>query len=537
MAAVALAVAEALVAIEGPVEPAWYGTLYPIVGTVYVGSGLVAWYRRPGNRTGPLLVAAGLVMFVAGFELTAVPVLDAVGLAFGLAPIAVILHLLLAFPTGRLGTRPGRVLAAVGYAALLGADLVRHLLLPDNPLALADESGAAAVVGEVQGYVTIAVILATSAVLVTRFRRAGRAQRRTLAPLYTFGILTIVYIVFAANVMPPLFGVPLSVVPATQVIVIGLIPIAFAGGVLRGGFARTAALEDLGLWLAQGDRDPEAIRVAVAETVGDPDARILFRVEDSWVDPAGRPAGPGPAHSPVLLGGTEIAAIGYDPVHVPDAAHVDAVGGIVAIALDRQRLVAELRASRARVTEAADAERRRLARDLHDGIQARLVLLRLQASGGVDAGPGAVVDGLDQVIDDLRRLVHGVMPAMLVENGLAAAVEDLADRLPVRTDVDVHTGDSALPPVVQSAAYFLVAEALTNAVKHSGASRLSVRVRRDAAAMHIEVCDDGRGGAHVAGHGGLRGARDRVEALGGGFEVADLPGGGTRLQSRLPCAS
>ncbi|WP_296152928.1 ATP-binding protein [Pseudonocardia sp. SCN 73-27] len=129
------------------------------------------------------------------------------------------------------------------------------------------------------------------------------------------------------------------------------------------------------------------------------------------------------------------------------------------------------------------------------------------------------------------------MPAMLVENGLAAAVEDLADRLPVRTDVDVRTGDSVLPPVVQSAAYFLVAEALTNAVKHSGASRLTVRVHRDDAAMHIEVCDDGRGGARIDGHGGLRGARDRVEALGGGFEVADLPGGGTRLLSRLPCAS
>ncbi|RTL69140.1 MAG: sensor histidine kinase [Pseudonocardiaceae bacterium] len=537
MAAVALAVAEAVVAVGGPIRPSWYGTLYPVVGTAYVGSGLLAWYRRPANRMGPLLVGAGVVMYLAGFELTGVVLLGAIGLVFSLAPIAVILHLLLAFPTGRLTGRPGRALAATGYLLVVGTDLVQHLLEPATPLGVADAPAVVAVLGQVQAFGTIALILATSALLVHRFRRATRAQRRTLAPLSAFGILTILYIVFAANVLPPLFGIGLSAVASSQVVAIGLIPFAFALGVLRGGFARTAALEDLGLWLARGDRDPEAVRHAVAETVGDPDARILFRVEDSYVDPAGKPADTGPAHSRVVLDGTEIAAIGYDPVHVPDATHVDAVGGIVAIALDRQRLVAELRASRARVTEAADAERRRIARDLHDGIQARLVLLRLQASGGVGADPGEVVDGLDQVIDDLRRLVHGVMPAMLVENGLAAAVEDLADRLPVRTDVDVRTGDSELPPVVQSAAYFLVAEALTNAVKHSGASRLTVRVHRDDAAMHIEVCDDGRGGARVDGYGGLRGARDRVEALGGGFEVADLPGGGTRLLSRLPCAS
>ena len=144
--------------------------------------------------------------------------------------------------------------------------------------------------------------------------------------------------------------------------------------------------------------------------------------------------------------------------------------------------------------------------------------------------------GLDRAIDELRQLVHGVMPAMLVENGLGAAVEDLADRLPVRTAVDVRVRDD-LPPVVQSTAYFVVAEALTNAIKHAGASQLDVRVRRDDADVHIEVCDDGCGGARVGGQGGLRGVRDRVEALGGRFEVADLPGGGTRLRGRLPCAS
>jgi hypothetical protein len=123
-AAAALAVAEALVALVGPVEPAWYGTLFPVVGTAYVGAGLLAWYCRPVNRIGPLLVAAGIVMYLAGFELTGTPVLSAIGLVFSLAPIAMILHLLLAFPTGRLTTRAGRALALTGYGVVVGTDLL-----------------------------------------------------------------------------------------------------------------------------------------------------------------------------------------------------------------------------------------------------------------------------------------------------------------------------------------------------------------------------------------------------------------------------
>src|SRR5215207_4305193 len=374
-AAAALAVAVAFVAIAGPVEPAWYGTLFPAVGTAYVGSGLLAWYRRPANRVGPLLVAAGVVMYLAGSELTGTPVLIAIGLVFSLAPIAVILHLLLAFPTGRLTTRAARALAVAGYVVVVGTDVVRYSLTPGVPFAVGDVPAVVAAIGLTQRIGTIVIILGTSALLVHRFRLATPTQRRTLAPLYAFGILTIGYIVFAANVLPPLLGLDLSTVAATQVIAIGLIPFAFAVGVLRGGFARTAALEDLGLWLARGDRDPEAVRGAVAETLGDPDARLVFRIDDGYVDAGGNTAEPGPGRTTarVLLHGAEIGAIVHDSALVPDSAHVDAVCGTIAIALDRQRLVAELRASRARVTEAADAERRAIARDPHDGIQGRLV--------------------------------------------------------------------------------------------------------------------------------------------------------------------
>lgn len=370
--------------------------------------------------------------------------------------------------------------------------------------------GAATAAGWVLRIGALLVVGWTAAILVRRLRVAGPSQRRTLGPLSVLGVLTIVFLVFAANVLPPLFGVDLATVATAQLLVLGLIPFAFTYGVLRGGFARTAALEDLGLWLARGDRGPEAIRAAVADAVGDPGATVLYRVRDGYVDQAGLRAGPGARDAcRVTLGGEEIAAIAYDPALATDPAHVETVGAVVAIALDRERLVAELRASRARVTEAADAERRRIARDLHDGIRSRLVLLRLRADGDGAAAPDLLAD-LDRVIDELRGLVHGVMPAMLVEQGLAAALEDLADRMPLRTTLAVRTGPEPLPPVVQTTAYFLVAEALTNAVKHSGASRLTVHVVRRAADLAVEVRDDGRGGARIDGRGGLRGARDRV---------------------------
>ena len=202
--------------------------------------------------------------------------------------------------------------------------------------------------------------------------------------------------------LPPVLGLDLSTVAATQVIAIGLIPFAFAVGVLRGGFALDrCAGGSRALARPRRPRPGGGARGAVAETLGDPDARLVFRIDDGYVDAGGNTAELGPGRTIaawVLLHGAEIGAIVHDPALVPDSAHVDAVCGTIAIALDRQRLVAELRGTRRRVTEAADAERRAIARDLHDGIQGRLVLLRLQAAGSVDAGPGDVLAGLDRAI-------------------------------------------------------------------------------------------------------------------------------------------
>jgi signal transduction histidine kinase len=250
------------------------------------------------------------------------------------------------------------------------------------------------------------------------------------------------------------------------------------------------------------------------------------------------------------IGGRRVAAIGYDAGLIDDPGLVASAGRVVALALDRERLTAELRASRnevrlsrMRIVQAGDRERRRIAQNLHDGLQAELVLLGVQAQGLADI-PGATTEvaaaatdlrlRIDRAASDLRQLVHAVMPPPLVERGLTSAVEDLVDRMPVPTRLDI--GDlGVLPGQLQSTAYFVVAEGLANAVKHARATKISVRLARAHQQLSIQVADDGVGGASIGGGRGLGGLTDRVDALAGRLTVDSPDGRGTRLLVELPC--
>src|SRR5829696_7839493 len=202
----------------------------------------------------------------------------------------------------------------------------------------------------------------------------------------------------------------------------------------------------------------------------------------------------------------------------------------------------ELRASRARLVEAGDAERRRLERDLHDGAQSRLVALalllrsaRLKADEDSD-----VADLLDRSITELqislkelRDLARGIHPAVLTERGLEPALESLAGRAPVPVTLNVPRGDR-LPEPVESAAYFVASEALANVAKYSRASQATVTLARGPGHVTVEVSDDGVGGADVGRGSGLRGLEDRIAALDGTFELDSPPGRGTRLRAEIP---
>jgi signal transduction histidine kinase len=203
----------------------------------------------------------------------------------------------------------------------------------------------------------------------------------------------------------------------------------------------------------------------------------------------------------------------------------------------------DVRASRARIVAAGDAERRRVERDLHDGAQQRLVTLalalqlaRAQASGSDATLPDTLdraTTELELALAELRELARGLHPTILVEDGLAAAVESLADRSPV--PVGVRAPDSRFAPELEATAYFVVAEALTNVAKYAAATRASVSIDRHDDVLVVEISDDGLGGADPGRGSGLRGLDDRVAAAGGRLSVVSRPGEGTTIRADIPC--
>ncbi len=202
----------------------------------------------------------------------------------------------------------------------------------------------------------------------------------------------------------------------------------------------------------------------------------------------------------------------------------------------------ELAASRARIVTAGDTERRRLERNLHDGAQQRLVSLSLtlrvalaKLDSDVPAARAVLADACDEValaVDELRELARGLHPAVLSDRGLRAAVETLASRAPVLVEIaDIPA--ERLPEQVEAAAYYVIAEALTNVAKYAHASTVRVRVAANDASVVVEVSDDGVGGADPATGSGLRGLADRVEALGGSLDVVSPAGAGTSLRAEI----
>jgi signal transduction histidine kinase len=275
-----------------------------------------------------------------------------------------------------------------------------------------------------------------------------------------------------------------------------------------------------------------------------------------YVDPEGWPVEPpalGSQRGLVVLESRSepLAALSYDPMLADDPKLVDAVAAAARLAIENSRLQADLRAqlhavreSRARIVSAGDAERQRIERNLHDGAQQRLlgVRLALRLARGY-AGDEAELDQLLSeadaelagAIDDLRDLARGVHPAVLVDQGLGPALAMLARRAPVPVEI-AAVPPERLPLPVETAAYYVAAEGLANVAKHAHAAHVRIEVAATDGRAVIELADDGTGGADTAAGSGLRGLRDRIEALEGTLEVESSPGAGTRLRAAMPCA-
>ncbi|MYX93404.1 histidine kinase, partial [Streptomyces sp. SID486] len=260
------------------------------------------------------------------------------------------------------------------------------------------------------------------------------------------------------------------------------------------------------------------------------------------------PAAGSAVECPVVVAGQVwgrivVSARSEEPFPVNTGSQLAAFADLVSIAIENARAQAELTASRARIVTAADCARRRIERDLHDGVQQRLVSLLLllrNAQLQLPAGLGRlraelddIVAGLGDTSDELREVARGIHPAILVQGGLAPALKALARRSAVPVDLAVRVRDR-LPERVEVSAYYVVSEALTNAAKHAQASAVTVTVDADSDVLRVRVRDDGVGGAGFAGGTGLVGLRDRVEALDGRLSLDSPPAAGTTLCAELP---
>ena len=543
----------------------------PLVGWWFIGPGLFAWWRRPENRFGPLMTAVGFVWFLASLTTSDVPGLFAVGGLFGALPYAFLLHMLVAFPSGRLETRWERFLIGLVYfdttVMQVGGILFLDTTDPDvctgcpaNPLMVSDDVVASGIFFALQALIGIFGLISIGILLVRRWRAASPALRGVLGPVLIAGVLTLAML--GLSLVGDIAGVPddtaEDVIDILGYAAMASVPFAFLIGLLRSRLSRAGAVSELVARLGAEGRE-RSLRDALAEALGDPSLSLAYWVpeQERYVDGDGRPVElPDPggdiASVKVEHEGRRVGVIFHDAGLDTEPELIEAVGAAAGLALENERLGAELRArleelraSRARIVEAADDERRRLERDLHDGAQQRLVSLALNlrlAGSKLDTDRAAAkalleetAEELGDATSELRELARGLHPAVLSDRGLHPALEGLAGRAPLPVEL-ADSPPERLPAAVESASYYVVAEALTNVARYAQASRAQVSVSRADGHVEVEVRDDGVGGADPRAGSGLRGLADRVAALDGRLDVESPRGEGTTIRAVIPCA-
>ncbi|MGZ6671711.1 MAG: sensor histidine kinase [Solirubrobacteraceae bacterium] len=545
--------------------------LGPLIGLSFMGTGVFAWWRRPLNRFGLLMTGVGIAWFLSGLTESNNSTVYTIGSYVEPLYLVIVIQMVLSFPTGRLETFAQRVTIAAGYLVVLAVRLPFFLLggdisgdlkgpRPDNVFAIVDAPDLAEVFDYTATFIAVVVLVATLVLLVRKRQAATPPQRRALAPMLWTGLalVALLGVAFLVDVLglPSRIG---DVAGLLALVAFAILPFAFLAGLVRSRYSRAGAVGEL----IERLNNPEADRslgLALADALGDRSLKLVYWRPSAghYVTYDGRPvelpeAGSGRAVTEVEREGIRVGAIIHDASLADEPGLVRAVAASAALALENERLEAELRArldelqtSRSRLVEVSMFERRRLERDLHDGAQQRLVALSLQLGlakrrleEGQDAAASAMLDAardeLARALEELRELARGIHPAVLTDRGLEPALEALAERAPLPVSLDQMPAER-LPAPVEAAAYFVVAEALTNVVKYAGASTAAVRIRRNGSYAVVEVRDDGIGGADPTIGTGLRGLADRLAALDGRLEVHSPPGEGTTVRAEVPCA-
>jgi signal transduction histidine kinase len=560
LVALATGIAVAVVVVHEGTESALDGVLGVAIGWSFVATGLVAWAQRPENPIGRVMLLGGLVRLGAEFctgsnQALLFPLGHLLHPAFWIA----IGYVLLAFPSGRLDSALSRWIL-VGAGVLLPLRLAWLLLGgredTEDVLALTQSSDGVRAFERAEIALQLVLVSLVIAVLARRWQRATPRLRVALAPVLWAGAAG--FGVLLLSLADDNLGDPLGDIPMVLLdVALAGVAVGFLVGLLRARLARSAVADlvvELGDAAAPGD-----LAGALARALRDPSLAIAYWLPDSgrYVDADGRPfelptESEASAVSVVEREGRRIAALVHDPALGEEPELVRSVCAAAALALENERLQAELRtrleelrSSRARIVDAADQERRRIERNLHDGTQQRLVSISMAlglAEAKFESDPaaaGAVFgearQGLSAALEELRELSHGIHPGILTERGLAAALDELALRAALPVELTVADTER-LPERIEAAAYYVVSEALSNIAKHANATRARVRVEHPDGKVVLEVADDGIGGADTDRGSGVRGLTDRVEALGGRLRLSSPPGQGTIVRAEIPCA-
>jgi signal transduction histidine kinase len=532
--------------------------LYHLVGASFAACGLLAWYRRPHGRTGRLMVLTGFLFFAR-------PLLSRVdwslaqtmGVAVGNLWVVTFVALLVSFPD-----RPRR--RVFSERVLIGAFVLAEGVLvlawmmfaafPGNLLLVSVQPAIAEELNRAAGLIGFAAALWVAVLLATRWRAATAGGRRMSAPAVA-GAVTLVFL--SGLLLEGSFTDYQSPFLTWPTLVgLMLVPVVFLGGIWRTWAAR-AAVADLLVELGAARGAP--LEAALANALRDPTLTLAYWLPEfaCYVDSGGHMVelpndSDGRLTAIVEQDGENVAAIVYDASLEEEQKLLGAVIAAAGFALKNERLSAELRArvselgaSRARILDAGDKERRRLERNLHDGAQQRLVALSMQLTllkARIRDDPASAEKlatkanaDLAESLEELRELARGLHPSAL-DHGLAVALESLGAQSLVSTRVTVELFDR-LPEPIEAAVYFVTSEALANVDKHARASRATVRVLRSTRDALVEIADDGIGGANDASGSGLRGLADRVEALEGQLRVVSPAGAGTTVTAVIPCAS
>jgi signal transduction histidine kinase len=525
-----------------------------VTGLALLGSGLLGRRLRPASRVGALLCLAGLAWWLPYLQDSDVDLVASTGYLARDLWLAFLVHIVVTYPDGR-GSAVARVVAALGYLRVLVPNLAGALLAPVPPplqhrnfFNVGDD---AALVDHVRTITThqISWIVggAVAALFVTRLLRGSRAARAGVVPLGVGAALTIAYFTLQNFSCGDLGGWRNGADTVAYV----AIPFAFLLALTSGRRARArmgSLLIDIG-----ARSDSGALRTALARALGDPSLELAYRIGpgEGWMTPEGTtfalPTGdPGRMVSFVERGDEQVAAIVHDAALEQQPERLEPVRNAVRLLVDNERLTAqvrhqleEVRASRRRILEAGDQARRGVERDLHDGAQQRLVGLALNlrlAQRAAEPTTALLLDEfageLEAAIAELRELARGIHPSVVSESGLKTALAALAKRSPVQVSVDVDL-PGRYADTVEATVYYVVAEALTNVARYASASGAWLTAFEAGGLLHVEIRDDGVGGASIGRGSGLSGLRDRVEAVGGALVVESRPGAGTRVIVQL----